>query len=169
MDDIHKNIEEHNPNKKRKILIAFYDMIDDMLGNKKPNPIVTELFIRVRKLNISIILIIQSQFTVPKDIRLSSTHYFLMKIQEKKQLQQYAFNHSSDIEFQDLLNLYKMCTAKPFFVLVIDTTLASDNSLRFRKNLAKRILKLIMTIDDKIKAKHLQYDINREAAKKSAS
>ena len=60
MDDIHKNIEEHNPNKKRKILIAFYDMIDDMLGNKKPNPIVTELFIRVRKLNISIILIIQS-------------------------------------------------------------------------------------------------------------
>ena len=60
MDDIHKNIEEHNPNKKRKILIAFYNMIDDMLGNKKPNPIVTELFIRVRKLNISIILIIQS-------------------------------------------------------------------------------------------------------------
>ena len=60
MDDIHKNIEEHNPNKKRKILTAFYDMIDDMLGNKKPNPIVAELFIRVRKLNISIILIIQS-------------------------------------------------------------------------------------------------------------
>ena len=73
-DDIYKNIEEYNPNKKRKILIVF-DMIANMLSNKKPNPIVTELFIRGRKLNISLFFITQSYFAVPKNIRLNSTHY----------------------------------------------------------------------------------------------
>ena len=66
MDDIYKNIEEYNPNKKRKILIAFDDTIADMLSNKKLNPIVTELFIRGRKLNISLVFITQSYFAVPK-------------------------------------------------------------------------------------------------------
>ena len=106
MDDIYKNIEEYNPNKKRKILIVFDDMIADMLSNKKLNPIVTELFIRGRKLNISLVFITQSYFAVPKNIRLNSTHYFIMKIPNKQELQQIAFNHSSDIEFQDFMNLY---------------------------------------------------------------
>ena len=83
MDDIYKNIEEYNPNKKRKILIAFDDTIADMLSNKKLNPIVTELFIRGRKLNISLVFITQSYFAVSKNIRLNSMHYFIMKIPNK--------------------------------------------------------------------------------------
>ena len=78
MDDIHKNIEEYNPNKKRKILIVFDDMIFDMLSNKKLNPIVTEVFIRGRNLNTYFVFIIQSYFAVPKNIILNSTHYFVM-------------------------------------------------------------------------------------------
>ena len=115
MDDIYINIEECNPNKKRKILIAFDDMIADMLSNKKLNPIVTELFIRGRKLNISLVFITQSYFAVPKNIRLNSTHYFIMKIQSKQELQQTAFNHSSDIDFKDFMNLYKKTYCKTIF------------------------------------------------------
>ena len=97
MDDIYKNIEEYNPNKKRKILIVFDDMIADIFTNKKLNPIVTELFIRGRKLNIFLVFITQSYFAVPKKIRLNSTHYFFMKIPNKRELEQIAFNHSSGI------------------------------------------------------------------------
>ena len=74
MDDINKNIEEDNPSKKRKILTVFDDMIADMLSNQKLNPIVTELFIIGRKLNISLFFITQSKFPIPKIIRLNSTH-----------------------------------------------------------------------------------------------
>ena len=81
MDDIYKNIEEYNPNKKRKVLIVF-DMIADMLSNKTLNPIVTELLIKGRKLNIYVFTT-QSYFNVPKNIRLNSTHYFIMKIPNK--------------------------------------------------------------------------------------
>ena len=70
--------------KKRKILIVFDDMSADMISNNKLNPIVTELFIRGRKLNISIVFITQSYFKVPKDVRLNSTHFFIMKIPNKK-------------------------------------------------------------------------------------
>ena len=101
---------------------------------KKLNVVVTELFIRGRKLNIYLIFIPESYFFVPKNIGLNSTHYFVMKIPYKRELQQIAFNHSSDIHFQDFL-----CTAKPYSFLVIDTSLASDNSSRFRKNLLERI------------------------------
>ena len=87
MDDIYKDIEEYNPNKKQKILIVFDDMIADMLINKKLNPIVTELFIKGRKLSISFVFITQSSFAVPKNIRLNSAHYFVMKIPNKRELQ----------------------------------------------------------------------------------
>ena len=97
MEDIYKNIEEHNPNKKRKILIVFVDMIANMLTNKNVNSIVTELFIRGRKLNISLVFITQSYFAVPKNIRLDSTHYFILKIPNKNELQQIAFNHSFNL------------------------------------------------------------------------
>ena len=139
MNDIYKNIEDYNPNKKRKILIVFDDTIADMLSNKELNPIVIELFLRGRKLNISIVFVKQSYFTVPKNIRLNSTNYFVVKILSKRELQQIAFNHSSDIDFQDFMNLFKKCTVKPYSFLVIDTTLASDNSSRFRKNVLERI------------------------------
>ena len=134
-----KNIEEYNPNKKQKILIVFDDMIANMLSNNKLNSIVTDLFIRRRKINISLAFITQSYFALPKNIRLNSTHYFVMKISIKRDLQQTAFNHSSDIDFHDFMNLYKKCTAKHYSFLVIDTTLVSDNSSRFRQDLSERI------------------------------
>ena len=105
MQDVYKNIEDYNPIKERKILIVFDDMIADMINNIKLNPIVTELFIRGRKLNISIVFITQSYFKVPKDVRLSSTHFFIMKIPNKRELQQIALNHSSDIDFKDFMNI----------------------------------------------------------------
>ena len=137
MQDVYKNIEDYNPIKKRKILLAFDDMIADMINNNKLNPIVTELFIRGRKLNISIVFIthILSYFNVPKDVRLNSTHFFIMKIRNKRELQQIALNHSSDIDFKDFMNIYKKYTAEPYSFLVNDTTLPSDDPLRLRKSL----------------------------------
>ena len=93
MDDIYNDIEEYNPHKKLKMLIGFDDVIADVLSNKKLNPIITELFIRRKKLNIFLVFITQSYFAVPKNIRLNSTHYFIMKIPKKLKLQQIAFNH----------------------------------------------------------------------------
>ena len=100
MQDVYKNIEDYNPGKKRKVLIVFHDMIADMINNKKLNPVVTELFIRCRKLNISIVFITPSYYKVPKDVRLNSTHFFIMKIPNKRELQQIDLNQSSDIDFK---------------------------------------------------------------------
>ena len=111
MVDIYKNIEHYNPNKKRKILIVFDDMIADMLSNKTLDVIVTDLFIRGRKLNISLVFITQSYFAVKKDIRPNWRHYFMMKILNKRELKQIASQNSSDIDFQDSTNLYKKCAA----------------------------------------------------------
>ena len=85
MDDICKNIEECNPNKKRKVLIFFDDMITDMFSNKGFNPIVNELLIRTQKLNISLVFARQSHFAVRKNIKLNSRHYFIMKIPNKRE------------------------------------------------------------------------------------
>ena len=123
MRDVYKNIENYNLGRERKILIVFDDMIADMINNKKLNPIVTELFIRGRKLNISIVFITQSYFKVPKDVRLNSTHFFIMKILNKRELQQIALNHSSDIDFKDFMKIYKEYIKEPYSFLVNDTTL----------------------------------------------
>ena len=112
-------------------------MIADKISNKKLNPVVTELFIRGRKLNISIVFITQSYFKVLKDVKLNSRHFFILKIPNKKELQQIALSHSSDIDFKDFMKVYKKCTAEPYSFLVNDTTLPSDDPLRFRKNLLK--------------------------------
>ena len=101
MNDIDKNIEDYNPNKKQRMLIVFDDMIADMLSNKKLNPIVTELFIKGRKLSISLIFITQSYFAVPKNIRLNSTHYFIIKIPNRRKIKQVASHNLSDIDFKD--------------------------------------------------------------------
>ena len=97
----------------------------------------TELFIRGRKLNISLFFITQSYFKVVKDVRLNSTHFFLIKILNKSELQQIALNLSSDINFKGFIKIYKKCTAEPYSFLVNDATLASDNPLRFRKNISE--------------------------------
>ena len=107
-----------------------------MLSNKL-NPIVTELLIRGGKFNISFVFITHSYFAVPKKIRPNSTHYFIMKILNKPELQPIAFNHSLDIDFKDYKS-YKKFTTKPYYFLVIDTTPASENPLRFRNNLFQK-------------------------------
>ena len=129
MQDVYKNIEDYNPGKK------LIDMITDMINNNKLDSIVTELFIRGRKLNISVVFITQSYFKVPKDVRLNSTHFVIMKIPNKRELQQIALNHSSDIDFKDFMKIFRKYTAEPYSFLVNDTTLPSNDPLRFRRNL----------------------------------
>ena len=114
MQDVYKNIEEYNLGKKCKVLIGFYDMIADMINNKNPNLVVTELFIRGTKLNISIVFNTQPYFKVPKEVTLNIIHFFIMKIPGKRELQQIAINHSSDLDFKDFIKIYKKYTAKPF-------------------------------------------------------
>ena len=135
MFDAYKNIDEYNVDKDRKILIVFDDMVADMIHNKKLNSVVTELLIRGRKLNIFLVFIIQSYFKVPKDLRLNTTHFFISKISNRRELHQIAINHSSVISTKDFENIYRKSIAEPYSFLVNDTTLASDNPLRFRKNI----------------------------------
>ena len=139
MCNVYRNINYYNPDKENKILIVFDDMIADMIQNKKLNSIVTELFLRGRRLNISLAFITQSYFKVPKDVRLNTSHFFIAKIPNKRELQQIAINHSSDINTKDFAYIYRKCTAEPYSFFVNDTTLASDNPLRFRKNLFEHI------------------------------
>ena len=110
-------------------------MIVDMIKNKKLNSIVTKLFIRHKKLNISLVFVIQLYYMAPKDLRLNSTHFFIMKIPNKREFKQTALNHPSDINSKDLIKIYKKCIAEPYSFFVNDATLASGNPLRFRKNL----------------------------------
>ena len=94
MHDVYKNINNYNPDKENKIPIVFNDMIVDMINHKKINSVVTELLITDRKLNISLIFITQSYFKVPKDVRLNTTDFFIIKIPNKGEFQQIAINHS---------------------------------------------------------------------------
>ena len=135
MHDVYKSTDECNIDKERKILIVFDDMFADMINNKKL------ISIRGRKLNISPVFITQSYFKVPKDVRMNTTHFFISKIPNKRELQQIAINHSSDVRTKDFINIYKECTAKLYSFLVNDTTLASDNPLKFKKILFKHIIK----------------------------
>ena len=110
MDDVYENIHDYNSSRKREILIVFDDMIADIVTNKNFQSIIKELFIRCRKLNVSIVFITQSYSSVPKDVRLNSTHYLIMKINNKRELQNIAINHSADIDCQDFIKIYRECT-----------------------------------------------------------
>ena len=135
MDDVYSNVNDYNQKRNRKILIVSDDMIGDIKTNKKFQSMVEELFFRCRKLNISFVFITQSYFLAPKEVRLNSTHYLIMKIHNKRELQHIAINHSGDIDCKDFMNIYRKCTSKPYSFLTIDTTLPADNPLGFRKNL----------------------------------
>ena len=106
MRDVYENIDDYNVHNDRKILIIF-DMIADMIQNKKLNSVVTEFFIRGRKINISLAFITQSYFKVPKDVRLNTTQFFIAKVPNRRELQQNAINHSSDINTKDFVNIYR--------------------------------------------------------------
>ena len=128
---------------------------------KKLNPAVTELFIGARKLNRFIVSFTQSCYKVPKEVRLNTMHFFIMKTPNKRQLHQIAIYHSSDIDFEDFIKIYKKYTAKRYSFLVNDTNLPSDNLLGFRKNLLEWIYWWHLMIRLKMKI----YYINREAVK----
>ena len=134
MDDVYQNINDYNPIRKRKKNV-FDDMIADIMTNKKFQALIKELFIRCRKLNISLFFITQSYFSVSKDVRLNTTHYFIMKINGKRELENTARNHSADIDYKYFMKIYRECTKEPFDFLTIDAKLPASNPLRFRKNL----------------------------------
>ena len=173
MDDLYINIVDYNPKRNRIILTVLNYMIADMNTNKMFQTTVKELFIRCRKLNISLVFFTQSYFLVPKDVTLNSTHYLIMKIRTKIELQNIAINHSADIDYKEVMNIYRECTYKPYSFLTIDTTLPADIPFRFRKNHIRFIIKMTLTdeiniLADKIKANQAQYNLDREAAKISA-
>ena len=131
MDDVYSNIDDCNPKRKRKILIVFDDMIADTMTNNRFQAIIKELFIRCRKLNISLVFITQSYFKTPKDARLKSTHYLIMKIHNRRELQNIAIDHSADIDYKDYLKIYRNCTEEPYSFLTIDV---HNPTIKFRKN-----------------------------------
>ena len=105
--------DDYNSKRKRKVLIVFDDMIADIMTNKRFQAIIKELFIRCRKLNISLVFITQSYFSVPKEVRLNSTHYLIMKIYNRRELQLFATGHSADIDYKEFLKIIQNCTKEP--------------------------------------------------------
>ena len=122
MDDIYENIEDYNKKRKRKVLIVFDDTISHIVSDKKAQQVLKDLFIRCRKLNISLCFLTQCYFSVPKDVRLNCTHYIIFKLNNKRELQNTAIRHSADINYKDFVNIYRKCTEKPYNFLTIDTT-----------------------------------------------
>ena len=102
---------------------------------KKIQTIIEELFIRCRKVNIPLAFITQSHFSIPKDVKLNSTHYLIMKINSKIELKNIGIDHSADIDYNNFMKIYRKCTREPFNFLTIDTTFPASDPLRFRKNL----------------------------------
>ena len=123
MDDIYDNIDDYNAKRKIKVLIMFDDMINDVMTNKKYQQLVKGLFIRSRKLNISLVFLSRSYFRILKDVRLNSPHYLLFKVQNRKELQQICVDHSADIDYKDFLKIYRNSTKE-----------SANNPMRFRKN-----------------------------------
>ena len=124
MNNVYENIDDYNPNGTRKILIAFDDMIANIMANKKFQAIINEL--RCKKLNILLVFITQFHFSVPENVRLNSTHYLIMKIHKRSELQNIAINHSADIDYEDFIKIYRECTKEPFFFSNHTTLPASD-------------------------------------------
>ena len=153
MKGVFEYIDEYNVDKENKILVVFDDLITDLINNKKLNSVLTELFIRGIKLNISLVFITQSYFQVPKDVRLNTSHFFITKIPNKRELQQIALNRLSDISSKDLITFHKKYTSESYSFLVNDNMLASDNL----QDLEKIFLTYnkIMTINDQIRDEKL--------------
>ena len=132
MDDVLDDINNYNKNRDKKVLIVFDDMIADIMRSKKYKAIIKELFIRCRKLNISIVFITQSYFRTPKDPRLNSTHYILMKISNKKELKSIAEEKSGNLDYKDFLKMYNYCTREPYSFVTFDARPTA--TMVFKKN-----------------------------------
>ena len=121
MNDVLEDINNYNKKRDKKVLIIFDDMIAHIMRSEKFKAIVKELFIRCRKLNISIVFITQSYFRTPKDARLNSTYNILMKIGNKKELKSIAEENSGHLDFKDFLKIYNYCTNEPYSFMMVDT------------------------------------------------
>ena len=132
MDDVFDNINNYNKNSDKKVLIIFDDTIANIMRSGKFKAIVKELFMRCRKLNISIVSITQSYFRTPKDARLNITHYILIKIGSKKEFKNIAEEKSGHLEYKDFLKIYNYCSKEPYSFMMIDTKPTA--TITFRKN-----------------------------------
>ena len=130
--DVLDDINNYNKNRGKKVSIIFDDMIADIMRSEKFKAIVKELFIRCRKLNISIVFITQSYFRTPKDVRLNSTHYILMKIGNKKELKSIAEENSGHLDFKEFLKIYNYYTKEPYSFMLVDTRPTAR--VTFKKN-----------------------------------
>ena len=137
MNDVLENINNHNKNRDKKVLIIFDDMIADIMRSEKFKAIVKELFIRCRKLNISVVYITQSYLRTPNDARLNITHYVLMKICNKKKLKSIAEENSDHLDFKDFLKIYNYCTKEPYSFMMVD--IRPTARVTFKKNFDKPI------------------------------
>ena len=137
MNDVLENINTYNKNRDKKVLIIFDDMIVDIMKSEKFKAIVKELFIRCRKLIISIVFIMQSYFKTPEDARLNSTHYILMKIGNKKELKSIAEENSGHLDFKEFLKIYNCCTNEPYSFMIVDARPTAR--ITFKKNFDKPI------------------------------
>ena len=143
-NDVLDDINNYNKNRDKKILTIFDDMIADIMRSETFKAIVKELFIRCRKLNISIVFITQSHFRTPKDARLNSPHYILMKIGNKKELKSIAEENSGHLDFKEFLKIYNYCTKEAYSFMMVDTRPTAR--VIFKKN-----------FDEPIDLKHLLY------------
>ena len=132
MNNVLDDINNYNENRDKKVLIIFDDMIPDIMRSEKFKAIVKELFVKCRKLNISIVFITQSYFRTPKDARLNSTHYILMKIGNKKELKSRAEENSGHLDFKDFLKIYNYFTKEPYSFMLVDTRPTAR--VTFKKN-----------------------------------
>ena len=128
MDDVPDDINNYNKNRDKKVLIVFVDIE----YNKKFKRIIKELFYRARKINVSIVFIMQSYFRALKDARLNSAHYILIKIGNKKELKRIAEEKSGHLDYKDFLKIYNYCTREPYSFMLIDTRPTA--SITFKKN-----------------------------------
>ena len=131
MNDVLDDINNYNGNRDKKVLIVFDDMIADIEYNKNFKRIIKELFYRARKINVSIVFIMQSYFRALKDARLNSTNYILMKIGNKKELKRIAEEKSGHLDYKDFLKIYNYCTREPYSFILRDTRPTS--SVTFKK------------------------------------
>ena len=132
MSDMYDDISNYNEKRENRMLIVFDDMIADIEYNKKFLKMIKELFYRGRKMNISIAFITQCYFRALKDPRLNSTHYILMKIDNKKEFKSIAEEKSGNVDYMDFFKMYNYCTSEPYSFMTIDAR--PNASMVFRKN-----------------------------------
>ena len=170
MDDVHEDIDNYNPKTDKKVLIVFDDMIADIMINKKLQAIIKELFIRCRKLNIS--LVFSTQPSVPNNARLNSTHYLIMKISNRIELKSIAINHSADIDYQGFKKIYRERVKEPFnfwqLILRYQQMILYYSDKIYLILMKMTITDQIKILERKIMQNQAQYYLDSKAAKISA-